>query len=305
MQWLRLYHDTINDPKWRVVANESRQPEANVLAVWMHMLVNASGAGERGTLDGWNDRIVAAGLGIPTDAVTAIRSAMQGLVLDGDKLTGWDKRQRASDDAGGRQRKTRERRETKPPGGGGHGGNGHDPEHSATVAGQTGNVARHSNGVAENPLRAQTPDLQKESKEESVCDVGVDPREAHTQAPPVSLPAKTNIVPFVKPSSREPLPDGWVLPDDWRAWAQEAGQSGIDSAAMRFFDFHSERGIRKTEAGWEHAWQRWITENIERGYGNGAGRNTDQRRGHGDLAAVVKSDLPGWFGHANGGSNPW
>lgn len=175
MKWLRLYHDTITDHKWRVVANESRQPEANVLAVWMHMLINASDSSERGTLEGWNDVVVAAGLGIPTEAVTDIREAMQGWVLDGLRLTGWEKRQRQSDDAGGRQRKTRERREPKPPGGD---GNGHDPEHSATVgenaatvARQTENVARHSNGVAGLSLRAQTPDLEKKEDSEAVASV--------------------------------------------------------------------------------------------------------------------------------------
>lgn len=164
MQWLRLYHDTPNDPKWRVVAVRSGQPVGNVLAVWMQMLVCASEAEERGILEGWDDETVAAVLGYPPAVVTVIRACMQGLVLDGDRLTGWDNRQRASDDAGGRQRKTRERRETKPPGGGGHGGNGHDPDHSATVARQTDNVARQTDNVATNPLRAQTPDLQKEEE---------------------------------------------------------------------------------------------------------------------------------------------
>jgi hypothetical protein len=154
------------------------------------------------------------------------------------------------------------------------------------------------------------PTLQEPSgkEEESVCDVGVDPREAHTQAPPVSSETKSaagsNVVPFVPPGSREALPVGWVLPDEWRAWAQEAGQSGIDSAARRFAMHWRGRGV-KSAAEWREAWEVWVTENIERGYGNGAGRNTDQRRGHGDLAAVVKSDLPGWFGYAEGGSNPW
>lgn len=161
MNWLRLYHDTITDMKWRVVSNESGEPVGNVLAVWMQMLINASAAEDRGTLEGWNDKYVAAHLGYPTDAVAAIREAMQGVVLDGDVLTGWDKRQRVSDDAGGRQRKTRERRERKPPGGdgGSHGGNGRDYDcddgvarQRESVARQTDDVARQSHDVAEKPL---------------------------------------------------------------------------------------------------------------------------------------------------------
>lgn len=130
-------------------------------------------------------------------------------------------------------------------------------------------------------------------EEESVCDVGVNPREAHTQAPPDSSGTRSAVVvPF-----RQPLPEGWVLPEAWRVWAQEAGQSGIDFAAQRFFDFHFERGNLKTPAGWDHAWQRWITENLERGYGNGQQRHDHRHRGNGDLASVVLSDLPSWFGN--------
>lgn len=150
MQWLRLYHDTITDMKWRVVANESGEPVGNVLAVWMQMLINASAAEDRGTLEDWNDRYVAAHLGYPTDAVTAIRKAMQGVVLDGDVLTGWAKRQRSCDDAAEVKRKQREKGRQTPPDGGGNGGhgteqaaprpNGHVSGHSPDVHGQSADV---------------------------------------------------------------------------------------------------------------------------------------------------------------------
>lgn len=109
MQWLRLYHDTPNDPKWRLVAVRSGQPVGNVLAVWMSMLVCASEAEQRGTLEGWDDELAAVVLGYTPAAVTSIRSAMQGLVLDGAALTGWDKRQRNGDGSAERVRQYRER----------------------------------------------------------------------------------------------------------------------------------------------------------------------------------------------------
>lgn len=130
MKWLRLYHDTPNDPKWRLVAVRSGQPVGNVLAVWMQMLVCASEAEQRGILEGWDDEIVAAMLGYPPSAVTAIRAGMQGLVLSGYELTGWDKRQReGSDDAAERKRRSRASKQEKTPptgSGGGHGPNGDD-----------------------------------------------------------------------------------------------------------------------------------------------------------------------------------
>lgn len=92
MEWLRWYAGTVTDPKWRVVAAESGQPVALVLAVWAVMLERASASAERGSIAGWSDRVVGAGLDLPASAVQSIRDAMQGLVLDGDHLTGWEKR---------------------------------------------------------------------------------------------------------------------------------------------------------------------------------------------------------------------
>jgi hypothetical protein len=167
MKWLRLYHDTPNDPKWRLVAAESGQCEGLVLAVWMHMMVCASAAEDRGRLDGWDDRVVAASMGVKAAVVTDIREAMQGVVLDGDVLTGWDKRQRVSDDVA--ERKRRERALKTAPDGGGGGShatsedkpmsNGHVTRQEEPVTGQSGNVTRHSqeghatkSNVAGNPL---------------------------------------------------------------------------------------------------------------------------------------------------------
>jgi 5-methylcytosine-specific restriction endonuclease McrA len=109
MHWLRLHHDTPNDPKWRLVAVESGYPVHSVLSVWICMMVNASQAEPRGILQDWNDRVVGASLDLKGDAVAAIRRAMQGVVLDGDILTGWDKRQRATDSSTDRVRQYRER----------------------------------------------------------------------------------------------------------------------------------------------------------------------------------------------------
>jgi len=314
MKWLRLYHDTVTDPKWRIVAADSGQPLSAVLAVWMSMLVCASQAKERGTLEGWNDRIVGASTDLRADAVRCIREAMQGLTLDGDRLTGWDKRQRASDDIAERVQRHRKKGKEPDPGGGAY--NGHDDgsnvtsrRGNGTVTLQNGDVTLHSGNVTENPLRAQIQTkTSEEDKGGAVCVTSASPpaqAPAHThthEAPPVSSETKSgNIVPFAPPGGRQALPVGWVLPDEWRAWAAAAGQGGIESAARRFAVHW--RGRVKSADEWREAWELWVTENIERGYGNGAGRYDRQRRANGDLAAVVQSDLPGWFGYAEGGSD--
>lgn len=144
MKWLRLYHDTTNDPKWRVVSVRCGQPVGNVLAVWMQMLICASEAGERGTLEGWDDEFVAAMLGYAPEIVTAIRACMQGLVLDGMKLTGWGKRQFASDTSAERTRRYRSRNDG---GTGGDGGGVHETPNGAAKCYGDGDVTSQADIV--------------------------------------------------------------------------------------------------------------------------------------------------------------
>lgn len=97
-QWLRLWHDMPTDPKWRTISRTSKQPITAVIAVYIHMLVSASNATERGRTQSWCDEDVASALDLDTDQVVAIREAMQGRVLEGDYLTGWESRQPKRED---------------------------------------------------------------------------------------------------------------------------------------------------------------------------------------------------------------
>ena len=92
-QWLRLWHDMPNDPKWRTIARVSKQPITAVIAVYIHILVNASNATERGRTQNVCNEDLASALDLDTEQVDAIISAMQGRVLDGDMVSGWSKRQ--------------------------------------------------------------------------------------------------------------------------------------------------------------------------------------------------------------------
>lgn len=110
--WVRLWHDMPTDPKWRSIARKAGQPLPCVIALFNLIMVNASGNAEhRGTLRNWDDEDAAAALDMETDAVTAIMQAMQGKVLEGERLTGWEKRQpkREDDGAASRKRAQRER----------------------------------------------------------------------------------------------------------------------------------------------------------------------------------------------------
>ena len=99
MDWLRLWHDMPNDPKWRTIARVSGQPISLVQAMYVHLLVDASRNVTRGHVTVTKEDIASA-LDVTDDQVEAVFSAMQSRVLDGDKLTGWEGRQPKREDAG-------------------------------------------------------------------------------------------------------------------------------------------------------------------------------------------------------------
>jgi len=69
-----------------------------VMAVYLHVLVNASNAEERGVTEHLNEEDIASALDIETEAVAAILAAMQARVMDGARVMGWDKRQPLRED---------------------------------------------------------------------------------------------------------------------------------------------------------------------------------------------------------------
>lgn len=99
IEWLRLWHDMPNDPKWRTVARASGQPISLVIAVAVHLMVDASRNVTRGHVSVTAEDVASA-LDVTEDAVKAVFTAMQGRVLDGEKLSGWEKRQPKREDSG-------------------------------------------------------------------------------------------------------------------------------------------------------------------------------------------------------------
>lgn len=113
--WVRLWHDMPTDPKFRTIARASQQPIHLVVSVFTFMLCDASNATERGrTLA--TDEDIASAFDVTDDAISSIRGAMQGRVLDGDRLTGWDARQpKREDNSADRAKQWRsERNRTQP-----------------------------------------------------------------------------------------------------------------------------------------------------------------------------------------------
>ena len=110
MDWCRLWHDAPDDPKWRLIARKAKCRSGDVWAVWCRMLVCASKHEPRGVILGWDDETEAVALDCDTETVTAIREAMQGRVLNGYALAGWERRNpKREDNSADRVRAYRER----------------------------------------------------------------------------------------------------------------------------------------------------------------------------------------------------
>lgn len=97
--WLRLWHEMPNDPKWRTIARISKQPIALVQAVYLHLLVSASRNVTRGH-SSVTPEDLASHFDVTECDIEAVLTAMQGRVLEGGYLTGWDNRQPKREDAG-------------------------------------------------------------------------------------------------------------------------------------------------------------------------------------------------------------
>lgn len=97
--FVRLYHDMPNDPKWRTIARLSGQSISVVQAVYLQLLVDASRNVTRGHVTVTVEDIASA-LGETEASIEAVIDAMESRVVTGSKLTGWDKRNPETEDAG-------------------------------------------------------------------------------------------------------------------------------------------------------------------------------------------------------------
>ena len=96
--WVRLWHDMPTDPKFRTIARAAKQPLPVVVSIFTFMLTDASAnESERGRTTA-TDEDIASAFDLDEDAVSAVRQAMQGRVLDGERLAGWSKRQPKKED---------------------------------------------------------------------------------------------------------------------------------------------------------------------------------------------------------------
>lgn len=111
--WVRHWIGMFSDPKWKLIAHQSRQRVGDVIALFDYLMEVAGDAEDPGSIARWDPDIVAVVLGLETAEIASIFEAMRGRVHDGERLTGWDRRQplreREDDDSAGRTRRWRAR----------------------------------------------------------------------------------------------------------------------------------------------------------------------------------------------------
>lgn len=215
-QWVRLWDDMPTDPKWRVVARRSGRPLSEVLAVFVFMMTNAgANATERGRLLNWSDEDVGAALDIDAEHVEAIRSAMQGKTLDGDCLSGWERRQpKREDNSAERSRAWRE-----------------------------GQKRIRSEERGSERARTQPNAEKRPEQMQSRADAELQPSESSNElssgsstALPLDLPPQPEVLDLRKARERKAESDLDLLDkvtDLWNAWAKRWGSPTVERLTDR------------------------------------------------------------------------
>lgn len=220
--WCRLWADMPNDPKWRTIARASKQRIGDVISVYVHMMICASNATERGRTQGWNDEDIGAALDLETEQVCAIREAMQGRVLDGDYLAGWDRRQSVREDETAAARAKAWRAEQK-----------------AKAKAAAEELKRTQANAGE---RKQTTEVEVE------VEVEVD-KEIEKNKPKSKAEARATR-----------LPDDWRPTDaDTEFCKAERPDLRPSVVASRFFDYWiAQPGAKGRKADWSATWRNWV-----------------------------------------------
>lgn len=230
-QWLRLWHDMPTDPKWRTIAKVSKQRIGDVMAVYLHMLVTASNATERGRTQSFSCEDVASAIDLETADVAAIVDAMQGRVLEGDRVSGWEKRQAARED-GSAERAKAWREEQK-----------------ALKQTQQNEAERIRTQTERDRTTDKDKSREEKNKEKGTPGVpGVDDESGK----PAADAANTR-------GTR--LADDWSLPQDWLNWATSEMRWPVTTAcneAAKFADYwHAMPGAKGRKVDWLMTWRNW------------------------------------------------
>ena len=223
--WLRLWHDMPNDPKWRTIARISGQPVALVQAVFVHLLVDASRNVTRGHVTVTVEDLASA-LDVTDEQIQNVLTAMQGRVIDGECLSGWDRRQPIREDQG-------------------------NVETGAKSAAERKREQRVRDKNAQTAAGSQIVTPSHDESQQIRLDSDTDNKNLNPLSPP--LPEK----PPPKSKRRTSLPNPFKLTPTMREWAAERAPAvNLTLETERFVNYY--RGNGKTMADWCATWRNWL-----------------------------------------------
>ncbi|MUM75809.1 phage replisome organizer, partial [Escherichia coli] len=248
--WLRLWHDMPNDPKWRTIARVSGQPIATVMAVYIHLLVSASRNVTRGHIDVTTEDLASA-LDVTEEVIDSILQTMQGRVLDGDLITGWEKRQVLKEDNGNvsqtakspaeRKRAQREREKLRKQNEGGRDESRicHDMSRQVTTDKDTDKELNPTHNARESAPISEQEVLSLQA------------------VPPVFLDGLS------EPIGKFPMTDSWHPSRDFRRraalWGVALPEPEFTPAELAVFrDYWSDEGKVFTQVQWEQKFARHV-----------------------------------------------
>ncbi|WP_258133721.1 DnaT-like ssDNA-binding domain-containing protein [Escherichia coli] len=269
--WLRLWHDMPNDPKWRTIARVSGQPIATVMAVYIHLLVSASrnvttchGVSRRGHVDVTAEDLASA-LDVTEEVIDSILQAMQGRVLDGDLITGWEKRQVSKEDNGNisqtaktpaeRKRAQREREKQR--------------EQNGDCCGEISRdvtSCHDESRICHDESRHVTTDKDKDLKELNPTH-NARVRESAPTSNSTGAPSQTTDPEYLdglsEPIGKFPMTDGWHPSLDFRrraaVWGVSLPEPEFTPAELAAFrDYWMAEGKVFTQVQWEQKFARHV-----------------------------------------------
>lgn len=236
------------DPKWRTISRASGQPISLVQAVYIHLLVDASRNVTRGHVTVTTEDL-ASSLDVTNGDIEAVFDAMQGRVLDGQYLTGWDKRQVKREDNGDDETGAKSAAERK------------RAQREREKQERDSDMSRQRHDMSRNV----TTDKSREDKEKE---------ELPTNQP---LPLDQPIVGSPPSAATEKksvdrgtrLPTDWHLPKAWGEWALSERPAWtadrVRQEAEKFRDhwFANANQANGKKADWEATWRNWIRKAVD------------------------------------------
>lgn len=268
IDWFRWHHGSITDPKFQLIARKAGASFGDVIAVWAYILEQSSANADRGAVGHIDYETLDFLLGAAGGTSSKIVEAMtdRGL-LEGGRVSAWERRQPKREDAGAairkreqRDRDMRDMQQITP---------SHDESHSVT------------------------PSHDREEK-----------RREEEKEPPLTPPAggRVRLSPMAEPDGFA----GWydlyrrkdARADAMKAWRQlnpDAETQERMQAALRVWPWSDRRELNPLPASWIRG-RRWEDESVAKALGMARKRSPDWAAAAG-FANVYEANNAGCFEH--------